>query len=176
MSDSSSDAGDEQNLLLKKASFPDVEKEASVSTLAPKVLSAMQKRINKLYEHETKLKELDNKNVMQSKFLILMLFSFSTCAIYFFRILSSFIGPLKNPQGCWRRWRNIPRRWLPSKNRSIRNTVLVLSMASTNRSFAGNLYLIVYRSLVGNIFESLGDQFKRTKLEHSGTRRICVLI
>lgn len=59
-------------MILKKASFPEVEGEASAATTAPKVISALQKRIQKLYEHETKLKEIANKNDMQSKLLYLL--------------------------------------------------------------------------------------------------------
>lgn len=68
-STSTEDDGEEQQALLKKAGFPETEKDQNPVNVAPKVLAAMQKRITKLYEHKDKLEAISTKNQTQTALL-----------------------------------------------------------------------------------------------------------
>ena len=66
---SEDDGEEEKESLLKKAGFPDIEKDVAPSSLAPKVSVALQKRLNKLFDHEKYLETMANKKPMHEKFL-----------------------------------------------------------------------------------------------------------
>ena len=54
-SDESSDDGNEQAQMLKKAGFPDIEKDISPAQLSTKVAAAIQKRLKSLETLESKI-------------------------------------------------------------------------------------------------------------------------
>ena len=66
---SEDDREEEKESLLKKAGFPDIEKDVAPSTLAPKVSVVLQKRLNKLFDHEKYLETMANKKPMHEKLL-----------------------------------------------------------------------------------------------------------